>query len=416
VKAALARFGISAKLALAPTPGAAWAFAMTGTSQGYQMREGKAPTEPEHHSTETARQEPRSPILITGDHQLRAALARLPLWALRIGAENVAALRHLGLRTIGQLLNLPREQLPGRFGPALLERLDQALGDKPEPLEYLEYQTPIAARMKFDAPVGSLEAVWMILEKLLNLVLADLMRQGRGARRLELTFEPDRGSGSGSLVESITLSRPTRDRATLIDLLRRKTDMAGRNACPANHRGFCQFRLDVTLHEKMTDGQPVFFEGVGKSMGQVELERLFDRLRVAFGDGSVIRPELVESYLPERSWRRASDPLASSSTILTIVRPLHLLATPMEILVICEPSDDYQGLPRQFTWTGQTYRLTYVVGPERIAGEWWRGHPYTRDYYDVEDEQGLRFWIFRVANPRSNASWTSRWFLQGRFE
>jgi protein ImuB len=406
VKAALTRFGIPASLAAAPTPGAAWAFALTGN---FQMWEGETPAEPKLHSTKTARREPRPPILIAEEHQLRIALAPLPLEALRIGAEMVATLRHVGLRTIGQLLDLPRGQLPVRFGPALLERLDQATGDKPEPLEYLAHETPIAARMKFESPVGALEAVWAILERLLDLVLADLTRRGRGARRLELTFEPDGGSGGAPVVECITLSRPTRDRATLIDLLRRKTEQRG------SEQGFCQFTLDVSLHEKISDTQPVFFEGVGKSIGQIELDRLFDQLRVAFGDGSIVRPKLVESYLPERAWQLASEEQKGSPITTAPVRPLHLLATPTEIRVICEPSDDYRGLPRQFTWAGQTYHLTYAVGPERIAGEWWRGHHRTRDYYDVEDERGMRFWIFRVITRKSEETSSTRWFLQGRF-
>jgi len=36
-------------------------------------------------------------------------------------------------------------------------------------------------------------------------------------------------------------------------------------------------------------------------------------------------------------------------------------------------------------------------GPERIAMEWWRsdGQSFTRDYFRIEDEQGLRFWLYR---------------------
>jgi protein ImuB len=68
------------------------------------------------------------------------------------------------------------------------------------------------------------------------------------------------------------------------------------------------------------------------------------------------------------------------------------------------------------------HRLIAAVGPERIAGEWWRGHDKTRDYYDVADESGKRFWVFRVVTrkvvkgaggPEVRAS--SRWFCHGVF-
>ena len=73
------------------------------------------------------------------------------------------------------------------------------------------------------------------------------------------------------------------------------------------------------------------------------------------------------------------------------------------------PSHDRDGKPILFTHHGEVHRLAHAVGPERIAGQWWQGHFKTRDYFDVEDEQGKRFWIFRVGE-------TGRWFLHGEFE
>jgi protein ImuB len=64
------------------------------------------------------------------------------------------------------------------------------------------------------------------------------------------------------------------------------------------------------------------------------------------------------------------------------------------------------------------HRLVHVLGPERIAGEWWRGHHKTRDYYDVTDESGNRFWVFRVmslSKPQADTIGV-RWFLHGLFQ
>ena len=77
--------------------------------------------------------------------------------------------------------------------------------------------------------------------------------------------------------------------------------------------------------------------------------------------------------------------------------------------MVAEPCDDREGRPRQFSHGGRVHQVVSAVGPERIAGEWWRGHDKTRDYYDVADPTGRRFWIFRVAQ-------TNRWFLHGEFE
>ena len=73
------------------------------------------------------------------------------------------------------------------------------------------------------------------------------------------------------------------------------------------------------------------------------------------------------------------------------------------------PSHDRDGRPISFTLDGQVHRLAHAIGPERIGGQWWEGHRKTRDYFIVEDEEGLRFWIFRVMQ-------SSKWYLHGEFE
>ena len=70
------------------------------------------------------------------------------------------------------------------------------------------------------------------------------------------------------------------------------------------------------------------------------------------------------------------------------------------------PSDDREGRPVQFAHEHRVHEITAALGPERICGQWWQGRNKTRDYYDVEDPQGRRFWIFRVAE-------TGKWYLHG---
>ncbi len=385
VKSALAQFSIPAQMALAPTPGAAWAFALTGG---------------------------HTPVIIDAA-SLLTALPSLPVESLRVDETILESLHHLGLHHVGDVLALPREQLPSRFGPALLKRLDQLTGDRVEPLTRLVSDPPIAARMEFDAPVEALEDIWRIFEKLLGLVVADLTRQNHGVRQLRLIFKPDRGWGLPTVVRTIALTRPHRDRATLLNLIRCETE---RVDC---EHGFVRFQLDVPLHEPVAEAQTQLFDQQAVEE-EIELDRLLQRLRARLGEIAVIQPQRVESYLPERAWKPAvDDVVVNDALIMTLPlppRPLTLFPTPIEIRVVCEPSDDCTGPPRQFTWRGNVHRLMHSVGPERIAGEWWRGHRHTRDYYDVEDEGGRRFWLFRVLHPRDEERVVARWFLHGRFD
>ena len=97
-------FGLTAHLAAAPTIGAAWAAA--------------------HYASEPRR--------VIAAETLRDFLARLPAAALRLDDTVVADLAMVGLKRIGDLIGKPRAPLAARFGPRLLQRLDQALGREDE--------------------------------------------------------------------------------------------------------------------------------------------------------------------------------------------------------------------------------------------------------------------------------------------
>src|SRR5258708_6136566 len=67
---------------------------------------------------------PRSSFLIAFSSNC-AVLHALPISALRLSASTVALLELLGIERIGQLAELPRDQLAERFGPEVGLRLDQ---------------------------------------------------------------------------------------------------------------------------------------------------------------------------------------------------------------------------------------------------------------------------------------------------
>jgi len=76
------------------------------------------------------------------------------------------------------------------------------------------------------------------------------------------------------------------------------------------------------------------------------------------------------------------------------LRPLRLFEQPEPIKVIAEVPD---GPPAWFQWRRAAHTVRRVEGPERVAMEWWRSRSemLTRDYFRVEDEAGLRFWLYR---------------------
>lgn len=381
VGAALSRFNIPAHLAVASTPGMAWAVAIS---------------------------RPAAPVILN-DAAMPDVMKRLPIEALRLDTSSLEQLRTLGLHRVEDVLTLPREQLPSRFNPLLLKRIDQLTGALPEPLTRLVCEPPVTARIDFIEPIEALDDIWAIFERLLKTIIDTLSKRNRGVRQLKFICMPDRGWGREPVVRIIAISQPHRDFKALINLIRCELETVD---C---EHGFVQFRLDVPIHEPICESQTAFFEERSNEEATA-FNRLLDRLRTRLGDESVVRPTLVESYLPERAWRPANAHETPGGVLVEAHRPMTLFPMPIELRVICEPSDDRTGNPRQFTWGRTVHRLIHSAGPERIGGEWWRGHQHTRDYYDVEDETGRRFWIFRVLQLHEIQPIRARWFLHGRFD
>ena len=101
------------------------------------------------------------------------------------------------------------------------------------------------------------------------------------------------------------------------------------------------------------------------------------------------------------------------------MRPLRLFEKPEPIKVIAEVPD---GPPAWFQWRRATHTVKRVEGPERVAMEWWRSHEtLTRDYFRVEDEAGLRFWLYRDGLydreivQREGEIAQPNWFVHGLF-
>ena len=87
-------------------------------------------------------------------------------------------------------------------------------------------------------------------------------------------------------------------------------------------------------------------------------------------------------------------------------RPLELVQPPCAVEVLAVAPD---GPPQAFHWEGQLVRIMRSWGPERLETGWWRSDSARRDYYRVESEAGLRYWLFRDLIA-------GEWFLHGVFD
>jgi protein ImuB len=386
IRTRLAGAGIVARVAMAGTAGAAWALARFTAAE--------------------------DPIALSG-HE-KAALAGLPVEGLRLSPRAAQLLARFGLRRIGDLYPLPRAGLARRFrgaeGLEVVGQLDRALGHCAEALVREQPPADYRAWQVFAEPITVAEGAAMRAEALVADLCAALERDGAGARRVVVTgFRVD---GGATRLEA-ALGLASRAPKHILRLLKER-------GWERLDLGFGIDALMVCAVVAEPLGAVQTDTEAGASMADARARAtLLDRLTARLGEAAVGRPQLVESWIPERSEElscSASGSPRNPPADDDPPRPLVLLNAPEPIEALAELPE---GAPIRFVWRRVTRRVVRASGPERLSPEWWRPtdrRARTRDYYRIEDADGGRYWVFREGlYNREDLDKKPSWWMHGVF-
>ena len=364
--------GYDVRAAIADTIGAAWAVARFGKG---------------------------SSVIVSRQHI--EALLPLPPEALRLETETVERLHKLGIHQVCQFINMPRSSLRRRFGQHFIMRLDMALGREIEMIEPVQPPLPYQERLPCLEPIVSARGIEMALHQLLERLCLRLLKEEKGLRAA--TFKGYRVDGKVEKVD-IGTNRPSHSVNHLFKLFELK--LSGIE--PA--LGIELFILESPKVEDHYPQQEKMWEG-SSGLEDMRLSELIDRLTGKAGLQAIHRYVPDEHYWPERSYKPASSLQEKFTTAWRAdkLRPLQLLQRP-ERIVVTAPIPDYP--PMLFRYKGKLHKVIRADGPERIEQEWWLQQGQHRDYYRVEDEEGKRYWIFRLGHYDDE---TFQWFLHGFF-
>lgn len=434
------------------------------TEEGITNHIGIASTPGAASALARASSEPWTVLL---DDETRSGLANLPVVTLRLTAETVTLLRRFGLTRIGQLYGIDRTALARRFASrevaeAVCLRLDQALGQRAEPLAPLRPAPDYSARLQCPEPIGTVEALEEGLKRLAQDLCRGLTNLGQGARHF--CFSAFRADGTVSRAE-ISAARAVRDPKHVQRLFAERIMLIDPG-----------FGIDLLLLEARRtaamESNAVALSGdlAAQDMDDVAVAALADRITAKLGEGSVTLRVAKESYLPERAecetefegiWPRPTE----RSPALHGPRPLRLFDPPERVEALAEVPD---GPPVRFVWRRVQRRIARADGPERIAPEWWhhtgpppaasspegtdrrwlvpkmdpradagiiakararlegkeecmpgservKSLPRARDYYRVEDVDGRRYWLFRDGLYEDGRGNPPEWYIHGVF-
>jgi protein ImuB len=299
-------------------------------------------------------------------------LTELPVAVMRV--EDEAFFRSIGVATVGEVLELPRDGLATRCGQALVDELDRALGRLPEPREFFSPPARFAARLELPAEVSHAEALLFAARRLLVQLEGLLAARQAGVRAFTLDLMHRDGSTSAVRVE---LASPAREAERFSQLLREKL-------------GALELAQPVeAIGVRAADFAPL----VGHTGGlfgdnAAEAEdwaRLLERLQARLGRDAVHGVSPFPDHRPEYAWRRIEpgdwDP---HEFVQPGPRPAWLLEKVI-------PVDEK--------------RLELIAGPERIACGWWDGDEARRDYFVAGYGASLA-WVYREDD---------QWYVHGFF-
>ena len=357
IRAGTDRMGFSATLAAAPTARGAWWFASAGRE-----------------------------ALVADRSALEAALAALPVAVVCEEADAHGLLRNIGVATIGELRSLPREGVARRFGQAVLDGLEQALGNAPEPRDFFVPPARFAAQLELPGEVTHAEGVLFAARRLLVQLEGLLAARQAGVRRFLLMLLHREARPS---VLEVGLASPGRETERFMQLLRERLSMQ------ALVEPVESIRIEANDFVPLLGRTVDLFSGT-QSEGEA-WARLVERLRARLGGGAVHGLGLRPEHRPECAWQ----PLAPGERpppggAGTAVRPLWLVEPPRRL-------KEKRGVPHD----GGALEL--LAGPERIESGWWDGGEIARDYFIARAPSTALLWVYR---ERGTAG---AWYLHGVF-
>jgi protein ImuB len=359
---------------------------------------------------------------LVGDGEEAEAVKPLPVFALGADHAITRGLRRAGLKTIGDVASRARHEITARFGADFTALLERALGQGDAPISPRKPLPDYIVEKRFAEPVSTDEVMSATLSRLARMLIVAMQRQGKGARRLEASFFRTDGAVRRIVVDT---GQPVTKGEVIDRLFRERLDALSDPLDPGF--GFDLVRLSASRTEIVVQQQRDLDANVHDND---ELAALIDRIAARIGGRRVVVHLPQDTHIPEHAGLAvpAQHHLAAATLAAwparaegePPLRPLRLFDRPEVIKVIAQVPD---GPPAWFQWRRATHTVMRVEGPERVAMEWWRSQAamLTRDYFRVEDEEGLRFWLYRDGlydreiEQREGKIIQPNWFMHGLF-
>jgi protein ImuB len=321
--------------------------------------------------------------MVEQQHQLAAALAPLPISVLDWEQTLLERMDGMGVRRLGDVLQLPRDGLARRLGRQSLLYLDRMLGRHPDPQILYRPPTQFKHRLQLPSEIEHAQVLLFALQRLVLELCGWLQGLGAGVQTFDVALWHRQGRHTSLC---IGIHKESRDAKQFTILLRER---------------LARLELqEAVIAVELHAGKIVKLEAQSLDLfdktdvrGGVDL---LDRLRARLGDQAVQGISAVAEHRPEYAWCH-NEPGHSQKESNGQQRPLWLLAVPRQL-------ETRSGRPRL---QGE---LRLQPGCERIESGWWDEQDVARDYFVAINPSGSCYWIYRELSGERH------WYLHGVFE
>jgi protein ImuB len=313
---------------------------------------------------------------VTDTEALRTTLSGWPLHRLALAPAEFRKLDGLGLKSVRDVLALPRFERERRLGRTLNSYLDQIHGREQTPLVHWQPPEDFCQVLELPVPTIRSEALLFALNRVLEHLQQWLRVRDRALTGMAVELSPeDRGP---KIELSAGLGQPGFQRDRLLEILRLKLEPIRLSSAIESLR----VRADSTTEQRPPQADLWTGTNVNDAW-----PALIDRLVARIGEDGLCSIAPCPDHRPEKAWKW-TPPGTTTTAVDSPPRPNWLLPEPRPC---------------------QTDELRLIDGPERIEAGWWDGRDCRRDYWTAHDRHGNRLWVFREYKPRDG------WFVHGLF-
>ena len=325
--------------------------------------------------------------------------------------EILETLHRWGIKTLGELAELPELGMIARFGEEGTRLLRLVRGETRRSLRTVQAPESYERRADFEHPQSLLEPLSFVLSSMLSELMEALARQGLAANRVALDLRLA-GPAHSRAPHRRTLEFPVPVHDPNVILKQLQFDLEAHPPKAA----ILGVRISLNPVEPRTLQHGLF---TPQAPAPEKLQLTLARLAALAGEGNVGSPYLMDTHRRDAFRMRTFAPEqdGEEKPPAVSVSPRYAFRyyrppLPVQVRIKAEMPVHVSGV--NSVTDSAKGEVVAAAGPWRASGDWWAQSLWAREEWDIELSNGGVYRLF--LSLLSGQSSTRAWFLEGMYD